>query len=133
MNAREVLETLLEIQALEIAETKLDQAAIKVIERKIAELRLQLPLPVLNHYDRLRVREMKCVAQVKNETCSGCEVRVTQATISKLTDCEDILICESCGRYLYLPKITESDLPDTKAGRKPANSFPDLETLPDAA
>jgi len=133
MNAKQLLETLLEIQALEIAEAKLDEAETKKVELKIAELRLTLPLGMLNHYDRLRMRGKRCVAQVNNQTCSGCHVRVTKATVMSLMHGEDIQICENCGRYLYLPKPTESELQASKLPKKPAKNLPELENLPHAA
>lgn len=110
MNSKELLKTLLDLQALEFDETELDGAVEREMEKKIAALRLQIPLPMLNHYDRLRVRGKKGVAAVRNQTCSGCHVQVTRAIVINLMHGDDIQVCENCGRYLYLPVPNEQQV-----------------------
>ena len=103
MNSKQLLQDLLKLQSLEFDDSKLDEAAEKEMEREIAELRLHIPMPILNHYDRLVVRGKKGVAAVRNQTCTGCHVQVTRAIVINLMHGEDIQVCENCGRYLYLP------------------------------
>jgi predicted nucleic acid-binding Zn-ribbon protein len=93
------LQDLLKLQALEFGET-----SEKNVEALAAELRAKLPLPIVGHYDRLRVRGKKGVAIVRNQVCTGCHMRVPIGQITELMRGEDIQLCESCGRYLYLPE-----------------------------
>jgi predicted nucleic acid-binding Zn-ribbon protein len=98
-----VLQNLLKLQALdfkEVAET--DPAS------KITELRGTIPQPILGHYDRLVVRGKKGVALVRNQTCTGCHMRLPIGTINTLLQGLDIQLCDSCGRYLYLPEPSET-------------------------
>ena len=117
-----VLQNLLKLQALEFGE-----AATKSVEAQAAELRGNIPQPILSHYDRLRVRGKKGVAVVRNQVCTGCHMHVPIGQITVLMRGEDIQLCESCGRYLYLPDPAETEFlshmeaakPKAKAAAKP--------------
>ena len=120
MDTKQLMERLLKLQDLEFDETDLGDAAEKQREKKIEALRLQIPLPVLNHYDRLRVRGKKGVAGVRHQTCTGCHVQVTRAMVISLMHADDLHPCENCGRYLYLlpePAVEET-VPDKKTAAK---------------
>jgi predicted nucleic acid-binding Zn-ribbon protein len=95
MNA--VLQNLLKLQALEFGEI-----AAKNVETQVTSLRGQIPPPILGHYDRLRAREKKGVALVRNQVCTGCHMRQPLGKITILMRGEDIQLCDSCGRYLFL-------------------------------
>jgi predicted nucleic acid-binding Zn-ribbon protein len=120
MNAKQLIQRLSELQALEFSETELDEVGEKKIEKTIAELRLQIPLPILNHYDRLAVRGKKGVAAVRHQTCTGCHMQVTRAIEINLMHGDDIQVCDNCGRYLYLAPSVESESPtgSAKSGLK---------------
>ena len=109
------LQDLLELQALEFGET-----TGKKVEEQAAQLRGKIPLPVLAHYDRLRARDKKGVAVVRNQTCTGCHMHVPIGQITVLMRQEDIQLCETCGRYLYLPPPGEEELPTPAEAPKPA-------------
>ncbi len=99
-----VLQDLLKLQALEFGEsTEKNNAA------QAAELRGKLPPTIVGHYDRLRVRGKKGVVMVRNQVCTGCHMRVPIGTITELMRGEDIQLCESCARYLYLPDPAEAE------------------------
>jgi len=110
-----VLQNLLKLQALEFGET-----SGKNIAAQIAELRGTIPQPVLGHYDRLRVRDKKGVAIVRNQSCTGCHMHVPIGLITVLMRGEDIQLCETCGRYLYLPDPAESEFLQHLEAAKPA-------------
>lgn len=110
-----VMPNLLKLQSLEFGET-----ADKNPEVQGAELRRKLPQPVLDHYDRLRARGKKGVAVVRNQVCAGCHMRVPIGQITVLMRGEDIQLCESCGRYLYLPAPVEAELVNPVEAVKPA-------------
>ena len=98
------LQNLLKLQALEFGET-----TVKNVAAQTAELRGLIPQPILLHYDRLRVRGKKGVALVRNQVCAGCHMHVPIGQITVLMRGEDIQLCESCGRYLYLPNPAEAE------------------------
>jgi predicted nucleic acid-binding Zn-ribbon protein len=93
MNA--TIQNLLQLQSIEFGDQK-------GTEKQITELRATIPEPILGHYDRLRARDKKGVAVVRNQVCSGCHMRLPIGVITTLMQDRDIQLCDSCGRYLYL-------------------------------
>ncbi len=114
-----VLQDLLKLQALEFGEATEKSAAATV-----AELRAKLPPTIVGHYDRLRVRGKKGVAILRNQVCTGCHMRVPIGTVNELMRGEDIQLCESCGRYLYLPDPAETEFISHLEAAKPAAKPP---------
>src|ERR1017187_6085398 len=97
-----ILQNLLKLQALEFGET-----TAKNVEAQTAELRGNIPQPIIGHYERLRVRGKKGIAVVRNQVCTGCHMHVPIGQINMLMRGEDVQLCETCGRYLYLPDRSE--------------------------
>ena len=95
---QKIMQQLFELQGLEFEQTvPPDQAA------HVASLRAAIPQPILAHYDRMRVRGKKGVALVHHQTCSGCHMQVPLGVVLNLKSCDDVRLCETCQRYLYLP------------------------------
>jgi hypothetical protein len=92
MNA--TIQNLLKLQTIEFGGEKGG-------DKQIADLRAAIPQPILGHYDRLRARDKKGVAVVRNQVCGGCHMRVPIGIITVLMQDRDIQLCD-CGRYLYL-------------------------------
>jgi predicted nucleic acid-binding Zn-ribbon protein len=114
-----LMENLVRLQSLEC-----DEPAKPGHAAQIAELRGQIPAPILGHYDRLRARGKKGVAAVRHQVCTGCHMSVPLATVLTLKHGTDVQLCDSCGRYLYLPPEEESapappPPPPPRRGRKP--------------
>lgn len=101
------IQNLLKLQLLEFGDEKGS-------EKQIAGLRATIPEPILGHYDRLRARDKKGVAVVRNQVCGGCHMRLPIGVITILMQDRDIQLCDSCGRYLYL------EPQDTAAAPEPA-------------
>jgi hypothetical protein len=98
----EIIKILLQLQTLEI-----NGHAAPGQEKLAAELRAKVPPPVLAHYDRLVARGKKGVALIRNESsCSACHISVPRNVVLTLMHNADVQLCESCGRYLYLPEPT---------------------------
>jgi predicted nucleic acid-binding Zn-ribbon protein len=110
-----VLQDLMKLQTLEFGETGDKQA-----EAQAAELRGKIPQPIIAHYDRLRVRGKKGVAVVRNQVCTGCHMHIPIGQINMLMRGEDVQLCESCGRYLYLPDLAEAEFLSHVEAAKPA-------------
>jgi hypothetical protein len=106
----ELLQNLLTLQAIEFEETTAKKSGTT-----IADLRGKIPPQILGHYDRLVVRGKKGVALVRNQVCAGCHMFLPIGVIASLKRGEDIQLCDSCGRYLYL--LEEGNAP---APEKPA-------------
>lgn len=99
----ELLQNLIKLQSLEISDTENKSAVAS-----IAELRGKIPPQILGHYDRLVARGKKGLAAVSNHrVCTACHMQVPLGAIMTLKRGDDIQLCESCGRYLYLPTVEE--------------------------
>jgi predicted nucleic acid-binding Zn-ribbon protein len=111
----ELMQNLAKLQSLEFGEIKEKNA-----EATKAELRGKIPPQIVAHYDRLVVRGKKGVAAVRDQVCTGCHMRLPMGVIMTLMRGQDIQLCDSCGRYLYLPDATKSETPDPAPSREPA-------------
>jgi predicted nucleic acid-binding Zn-ribbon protein len=96
---KEIMKNLFELQTLEFDETIRPHA-----EKRVEELRGKIPGPILAHYDRLCDQGKKGVAVVRNQTCSGCHMRLPLAVMMDVRHALDVCLCENCRRYLYLPE-----------------------------
>jgi hypothetical protein len=116
----ELLQNLVRLQSLEFGTVKDGNA-----KKSIADLRAKIPSPILEHYDRLVVRGKKGIAAVQNQVCTGCHMRLPIGVIMTLMHEQDIQLCDTCGRYLYLAETTakaESPVPVLEA--KPVRKAP---------
>ena len=111
MNA--LLQNLIKLQSLQFGEVK-DKNA----EATTAELRSKIPPQILVHYDRLVAHRKKGVAIVRNQVCTGCHMHLPIGVIMTLKHAQDIQLCESCGRYLYLPPAEEAEVVEQTASPK---------------
>ena len=99
----ETIKILLQLQSLEF-----NGKAVPGQEKQAAELRAKVPPPILAHYDRLVARGKKGVALIRNQAvCSACHINVPRGVVLTLMHNTDVQLCGSCGRYLYLPELTE--------------------------
>jgi predicted nucleic acid-binding Zn-ribbon protein len=117
----ELLQNLVKLQSLEF-EQNTDKAADPVI----AELRAKIPSQIPGHYDRLVAHGKKGLAAVRDQVCTGCHMHLPIGVVTTLMRDDDIQLCDSCGRYLYLlePAKAEIPIPAAKPGpaRKPRKS-----------
>ncbi|MGA9778135.1 MAG: zinc ribbon domain-containing protein [Limisphaerales bacterium] len=132
MNAlNELLQNLIKLQSLEFSEV--EDGGTKAA---MTQLRAKIPPQILGHYDRLVAKGKKGITLVRDQVCTGCHMRVPIGGIMALKHGEDIQLCESCGRYLYLPPATEAEpaksaepTANPKPARKPRKSKKSLQTV----
>ncbi len=92
-------------------------------EAKVRQLRKNVPLPVLGHFERIIKTGRRGVALVRRGVCCECHVRVSAGTAASLIRPKDLYLCESCGRYLLLdpeeaPEAVAAPEPAPKSARK---------------
>ena len=91
-----------------------DEAVVRkklaTVESELATIRAQrasrakeLPVGLLASYDRiLRARGGVAVAAVSSAAvCGGCRVSIRPQAVQELRAATALMVCESCGRYLY--------------------------------
>lgn len=86
-----------------ITERKELVASVRATTANRDQLRTQVEAPTLRTYDRLRVRHGGvALAEVKQRTCLGCRVSLIAALEQRLRQGEQLITCQSCGRFLYV-------------------------------
>jgi hypothetical protein len=111
---KELLQNLIQLQSLEFGGDEKGKR-----EAALAELRAKIPAQILAHYDRLVARGKKGLAAVRGQVCSGCHMQVPLGVVMTLKHGDDIQLCESCGRYLYLPPAVVTEATEAAASPKP--------------
>ena len=111
---KELLQNLIQLQSLEFGGNEKEK-----MEAAMAELRAKIPSQILAHYDRLVARGKKGLAAVRGQVCSGCHMQVPLGVVMTLKHGKDIQLCESCGRYLFLPPTVETKVEEPAASPKP--------------
>lgn len=112
---KELLQNLVKLQTLEFSESE-DDVTLKTIE----ELRTKIPAQILGHYDRLRARGKKGLAAIRNQVCTGCHMTIPIGTVTTVMHGDDIQLCDTCGRYLYIPDEDEAKPAEQPTPKKPA-------------
>jgi len=93
----DTLKKLYELQTLEFGQIVVGDSA-----QRVAALRAELPAPVLSHYDRLCSAGKKGIVLVRNQSCSGCHIRIPLGTLMEIKRGDTLKLCDNCRRYLYL-------------------------------
>lgn len=106
---KSIMQHLVQLQTIEFSETENEHDA-----GVVCELRSLIPAQILGHYDRLVARGKKGVAIVRHQTCSSCHMKIPLGAVLTLRRGDDIVLCESCGRYLYLDESAEVVRPEKK-------------------
>ena len=74
----------------------------KVLERD--RIAAQAPPDMLKRYQHIRSRKSgRAMVAVQNETCGGCNMKLTPQTRIDVQKGNLIVLCEGCQRMLYLP------------------------------
>ncbi len=90
-----------EIQGLGKKREELKSEQERLEERRKG-LIAQLPTQIRQHYEKLRARFPNPVVYVNAQTCEGCHLRLSEATLLKLHEGREVVICEHCSRFLVL-------------------------------
>jgi uncharacterized protein len=86
-----------------LAERKELVASVRATTARRDQVRAQLEAATLRTYDRLRVRYGGlAVAEVRQRTCQGCRVTLIASQEQRLRQGEQLVTCQSCGRFLYV-------------------------------
>ena len=90
---------------LEYNKSKLSEEA-----KSKSELRTKISEKLLKAYDNLlKKKNGKAVSYVETEFCGICNVKIRPQVLSELISTNSIIICESCGRILFVKVNTEKE------------------------
>ena len=97
------------------AQIEQDRAALEEALARRNEVFVTLPANMAKIYNRLveRSRDGIAVAEVRNESCSACFMKLRPQVVMELKRGDQIITCESCTRILYIaPKEAASAAPE---------------------
>lgn len=99
------LSNLLLLQEIEVREGNqaLQPALREEVKNRIHAIRALLPNSLLTHHDRMREQGRLSLAPIRDECCQACHMQVSQETIRGLQCDYELMLCENCGAYVYLP------------------------------
>jgi predicted nucleic acid-binding Zn-ribbon protein len=92
------------------ARTQADQEALAELQQRRDEYRKLLSPALVRAYDALaRTRKGVAVAEVRDGSCGGCNVRLRPQAFQEVKANESIRQCEACNRILYYvsPPVAE--------------------------
>jgi predicted nucleic acid-binding Zn-ribbon protein len=92
--------------------TAADQKELDVLRQQRGESVAKLPKPSLAAYEKIRKRfsNSTVVAEAVNGRCSGCQINLRPQFLQDLRKGDQLMFCESCGRFLYYnPPVSFED------------------------
>jgi predicted nucleic acid-binding Zn-ribbon protein len=110
---KNLMETMLVIQELQLVQEEDPDT-----NKELIKLRKQIPPQIIGHFDRMVDRGKKAVAVVRNQSCGGCRMQIPIGMIATLKRSDDIHLCDTCGRYLFLEAEPEVPTPPPVAKKK---------------
>ena len=86
-----------------ITEIKLE---VKNLEDEIKDARQSVDEAMLRTYERIKkiVATPPCMAPLKDQKCSGCNLRVSNDVISTALVEQKLTQCDQCGRIVYIER-----------------------------
>lgn len=88
-------------------ETKDLEKKLKEKQKLIDKITSKLDLDAIKIYTDLQERKDRPIVLIKDNICSGCNMRLPSYQLEELKIKDKIIICESCGRILY--SVTQED------------------------
>jgi predicted nucleic acid-binding Zn-ribbon protein len=92
--------------------TSENQGFLDIHRASRAEITAKLPKPIVNVYDRIRVKlGGVAIAEVINSRCQACQITIRPQYLQDLRKGTELMRCEQCGRFLYInPPVSFEDV-----------------------
>src|SRR5699024_1214562 len=81
---------------------------LKLVDEKILEeektinyINQKIEKDILKAYHNIKNQKERPIVKVKNDICSGCNMRIPTYLISALKNKSELIYCDNCGRILY--------------------------------
>ena len=100
------------VKELELQKVNFEERVLKIkseivdLEREIEEARKSVEVEMLRTYDRVKkvVSRPPFLASLKDQKCSGCNLRVSNDVISTALVEQKLTQCDQCGRIVYVER-----------------------------
>jgi len=88
---------------LESSEKELkNQPLPDTTKRQVGKLRKRIPQPILDHFDRMRLRGKKPIAPVRHAVCLACHLQIPRGHVMNMHKADEIDVCDNCGTFIFL-------------------------------
>jgi len=77
------------------------QKTISELEKNIESLSAMIEDSIMDKYNRVKAKKYLAMAGLLHNTCTGCNVDVSTATIQNIKLSKSLVTCDNCGRILY--------------------------------
>ncbi|MFC1809781.1 zinc ribbon domain-containing protein [Candidatus Omnitrophota bacterium] len=82
---------------------KESRAKIEIFTKERTELLAPLDKQVKTLYEKIVIkRKGNALAKIEGEQCSACGMRIRAQTINEVRMCDQVVVCDSCTRILYV-------------------------------
>ena len=75
---------------------------VSVIDDEIENLKSEIDPGIMRRYDTIRRKYDRPLVPVRRGVCYGCFVKFPTARMAEMSERDAPILCESCGRMLYL-------------------------------
>jgi predicted nucleic acid-binding Zn-ribbon protein len=75
---------------------------VSVVDDEIENLKTEIDPAVMRRYDTIRRKYDRPLVPVRRGVCYGCFVKFPTARLAEISEGDAPILCESCGRMLYL-------------------------------
>lgn len=106
------------------ARSEQDEKALVEWQAKRQELRGGIPAQVLDHYDRILPVRKTALAEAIDQKCAGCNVVLRPQKYDEIRSNSQVIICDSCSRFLFYDPSHEPPAPAKPARKRKAKSEP---------
>ena len=106
------------------ARSEQDERELAEWQAKRKDLRSNVPVPLLEHYDRVLPVRKSALAEAIDQKCSGCNVVLRPQKYDEIRSGLQVIICDSCSRFLFYDPSHEAPAPAKPARKRKAKSEP---------
>lgn len=104
------------------ARSEQDKRELAEWQTKRQELRSNVPGQLLEHYDRILPVRKSALAEAIDQKCSGCNVVLRPQKYDEIRSNSQVIICDSCSRFLFYDPSHEPPAPAKPARKRKAKS-----------
>lgn len=83
-------------------EFKRDNEKLEALKAKVDQAGKSIPSDLLAKYKEIRKQSIPPMAKLSGSRCSGCNMGLPSAVARRITEGDELVVCDNCGRILYV-------------------------------